>query len=265
MNIEPSIVTSLQPSKCVEPGNSTLYDPPVPSQLFARLYAAPCDTRDDASFATSVSKMSKIVSLVRMNFVRPSSGSPFASADRRNRVKHRFKHLRVVDVRRRDLTGKRHAACVYNQMVLGSELTSVGRVGPCCFAPPFARTLLESTAARFSLNRLRRLISTRSTSWIFCHTPDASHSCNRRQQLIPEPQPISIGRSSQGRPVFNTNRIPVKASRSGIRGRPPFGYSRNGGKRGSMMFHSFSGNSFRAMGKTYQEPCESTRAHGWFC
>jgi hypothetical protein len=47
---------------------------------------------------------------------------------------------------------------------------------------------------------------------------------SRRQQLMPEPQPISSGRYSQGMPVFSTNRMPLRACRWLIGLRP--GYRR---------------------------------------
>jgi hypothetical protein len=40
---------------------------------------------------------------------------------------------------------------------------------------------------------------------------------------MPLPQPSSRGKYSHGVPVLSTNRIPVRAARSLIRGRPPFG------------------------------------------
>ena len=52
-------------------------------------------------------------------------------------------------------------------------------------------------------------------------TPAACQSRSRRQQVMPDPQPISAGRSSHGKPVRSTNRMPVSAARSGIgAGRP---------------------------------------------
>jgi hypothetical protein len=53
------------------------------------------------------------------------------------------------------------------------------------------------------------------TRWILSHTPVACQSRSRRQQVMPDPQPISCGRYSQGMPVRSTKRIPVKAWRSG--------------------------------------------------
>src|SRR3954453_20668965 len=60
--------------------------------------------------------------------------------------------------------------------------------------------------------------------------PASCQSLNRRQQVMPEPQPISWGSISQGMPLFSTNRMPVRAARSSTGGRPPFG--RGGGDGG---------------------------------
>ncbi len=38
------------------------------------------------------------------------------------------------------------------------------------------------------------------------------------EQVMPEPQPISWGSISQGMPLFSTNRMPVRAARSSMRG-----------------------------------------------
>ncbi len=42
-------------------------------------------------------------------------------------------------------------------------------------------------------------------------TPASFQSWSRRQQVMPQPQPISAGRSSQGMPVLRTKRMPVRA------------------------------------------------------
>ena len=62
-----------------------------------------------------------------------------------------------------------------------------------------------------------------------CQTPACCQSRKRRQQVIPDPQPISWGRYSHGIPVLSTNRMPVSAARSGMRGRPGFSLSQRGG------------------------------------
>ena len=56
----------------------------------------------------------------------------------------------------------------------------------------------------------------------------------------PEPQPISWGSISQGMPDFSTKMMPVKAARSGTRGRPPLGLGGSGGSSGATMAHRSS-------------------------
>jgi hypothetical protein len=62
-----------------------------------------------------------------------------------------------------------------------------------------------------------------STRWSRCQTPALCQSRKRRQQVMPQPQPISRGSISQGMPDFSTNRMPVSAAPCGPRragGRP---------------------------------------------
>jgi hypothetical protein len=49
--------------------------------------------------------------------------------------------------------------------------------------------------------------------------------------VTPEPHPNCGGRSCQAMPVRSTNRIPLRAARSAMRGRPPRGF---GGGDGSI-------------------------------
>jgi hypothetical protein len=70
--------------------------------------------------------------------------------------------------------------------------------------------------------------------------PAFCQSRKRLQQVIPEPQPSSLGSISQGMPVRRTNTTPRRQARSGIRGRPPFGLDLAGGKRGAITFHKSS-------------------------
>ena len=55
-----------------------------------------------------------------------------------------------------------------------------------------------------------------------CHTPAACQSCSRRQQVTPDPHPISAGSISHGMPVRSTSRMPVNAAHDGTGGRPPW-------------------------------------------
>jgi len=65
-------------------------------------------------------------------------------------------------------------------------------------------------------------------------------SRRRRQQVMPDPQPISCGRYSHGMPVLRTKRIPVSAARSATIGRPPLGRGGCLGNSGSITAHRSS-------------------------
>ena len=65
-----------------------------------------------------------------------------------------------------------------------------------------------------------RAIGTTAFHGDFCHTPACCQSRSRRQQVIPEPQPIYWGSISQGMPLFNANKMPVSALQSSSGRRP---------------------------------------------
>jgi hypothetical protein len=79
-----------------------------------------------------------------------------------------------------------------------------------------------------------------STRWSRFQTPASCHSLRRRQQVIPDPQPISLGSISQGMPVLSTNTMPASVARLSTRGRPPLGLGGSFGKSGSITAHSSS-------------------------
>ncbi|MGF6735875.1 hypothetical protein OKW50_008048 [Paraburkholderia youngii] len=74
------------------------------------------------------------------------------------------------------------------------------------------------------------------------HTPACCQSRSLRQQLTPEPHPISAGKSRHRIPVLSTNRMPVSAARSGTGLRPGYLKRRGfaGGSSGSISVHSSS-------------------------
>lgn len=139
---------------------------------------------------------------------------------------------------------------------VGDEVVFAACFGPICgvwtrFVPPFrARSEALSTTARDQSIWSASWSLARRTSCNRCHTPAACQSRSRRQQVIPLPQPISWGRSSQPIPVFSTNTIPVSARRLSIGFRPGYRNRRGlgAGKSGAMSDHnllSMSGFAIR--------------------
>src|SRR6266436_4437636 len=80
-----------------------------------------------------------------------------------------------------------------------------------------------------------------------CQMPDCCQSRRRLQQVMPEPQPSSFGSISQGMPLRRTNTMPLRHTRSAIRGRPPCGLGLGNGKRGSITSRKMSGTGAAAI------------------
>jgi hypothetical protein len=145
-----------------------------------------------------------------------------------------------VDVCGRERYRERHASSVRNKVAFRTQFAAIRRVLADLFAPLLAGTLAESKDALSQSMRSafpRRSSSTRCSS---SHTPASCQSRRRRQQVLPLPQPSSLGSISQGMPLLRTKMMPAKAARSSTRGRPPLGFGGSGGSRGSMTSHSSS-------------------------
>lgn len=93
-----------------------------------------------------------------------------------------------------------------------------------------ARDQSSSPAAFSSASRMRCSCS---------KTPACCHRPKRRQQVCPEPNPSSRGRSCQAMSLCRTYRMPCRHSRSAI-GRGPGARSSQGGSNGSISAHESS-------------------------
>jgi hypothetical protein len=149
---------------------------------------------------------------------------------------------RVGTVRSGEAQGQRGATAIDEQVPFSAFF------GPICGAfagedpPKTARILWLSTQAfSQSISPARPRRSRRACSNFF-HTPRRCQKRSRRQQVTPEPQPISWGSSSQGMPLRRTKTIPVKQARSSTGGRPRLpGLALWPGSSGWMISQSSSG------------------------
>jgi hypothetical protein len=229
VNVVAPFVTHTQSSELVEPAYRSLDHPAQASQAAAVLRVALRDHRLDPTHPQEHAVQVRIVRPIGVQAIRFATGTTHLAADRRNRIDQRQQLGYVVLVGAGEPNGKRNAVRIRDEVVLRAFLAAIGRVGAGFFAPPTARTDPLSTTARdqsiWSAARSR----SKNRRWSRSQTPAACQSRRRRQQVIPEPQPISCGRYSQGMPVLSTKRIPVSASRSPTGGRPPLG---RGGRLG---------------------------------
>ena len=238
-----------QASELVQPAQRALHHPTVDSQPAAVGSETSRHHRLDATKPELLAMPFGVVPPVALNPVRSEPGPAHPAGNRRDRVHQRQQLGHIIAVRTREDDRQRDAIRVRDDVMFGAVLPAIRRVGADLRPPKTARTEALSTTAReksiWSAPR-SRASKARCTS---SHTPASCQSRSRRQHVMPEPQPISWGKSSQGIPVFNTKRIPVRTWRSssglrpGYRNRRRFG----GGRNGAMNSHNSSSKIGLAM------------------
>lgn len=216
MNVVAFLITNAKPPILMQPRNTAFYHPAIDAQS-ASVFSPSFSQQWDNSSAAKLSTMRLgVIAPITKNAIGTLKRSANLACDCRDTVNQRQQLCDVVTVCTGQYHRKRDAVSVRYQMVFRTFLAAIRWVWSCFDPPKTARTDDESTTAREKSIRsaCRNLFSI--TRCISSHTPAFCHSCSRRQQVIPQPQPISCGRSSQPIPVFNTNNIPVRASRFDI-------------------------------------------------
>lgn len=242
MDISSAFVAHPQTAVLVQPTQRALHDPTEYAQAAFGLGVAAGQERLNCP-PTKLSPVAlRIVSPIPAHPLWPATGASHASGHGRDGVDQRQKLGHVVPVGCRDLRRQGNAVGVRDDMVFGPLFAAVCGVGPSLGPPKTARTEAESTTARDQsiLSALRNFAN--SARWIFSHRPVCCQSRNRRQQVMPLPEPNSLGRYSQGMPVISTNNIPVRAWRLPIGLRPGYRCRRGlgGGNKGSSSAHNAS-------------------------
>ena len=250
------LISHTQATEALLPTNRPLDHPAVATQPHAALDPAPRDSRSDSSRTQLLPQGPVVIRLVGVQLRGALPRTPALTMHRSDRI-NRLKHLLAVrHVRPREHDRERQPTAVYHLVAFRARFAVIRWVGPDS-APflrgaPLARTLTESMLAR-----LQSICPSRSnqlnSSWCnLRHTPARCQSRRRRQQVIPEPQPISGGSISQGMPLRKTKRMPVSAARSDRRGRPRVPVrGGEGGSSGSINSQSASSTNCFAMRRVY--------------
>jgi hypothetical protein len=243
VDVRSSLIAHRQPAIPAKPRQRSLHYPSVPSQSLARVDTPPGDTRGYAPLPQGLSATREVVAFVGMQLLGTLPRSARTTArlpDRLDAIYSLLQELGVVDVCGAEYYRERDASSVRNNMALRARLSLIRRIRSGLLAPLLAGTLAESREALSQSSwsaSPRRSKSTRCSS---SHTPASCQSRKRRQQVEPEPQPISLGSISQGMPLLRTKTMPLRAARSSTRGLPPLSLGGSGGKRGSMISQSSS-------------------------
>ena len=220
MNARSPFVPQIESAKAMQPRQRALDDPPSAAESAAMRAAAFRQLAGDpASFECIPMRLRVIASIALHESWFPQRPTRTA-AQRRNAIDERQQLGHVVPVRRREARDDRNPVRVGKNMMFRPGLTAIGRVRSSLFPPRSARSEALSTTARARSSRPRRRNSVSKTQWSRFQTPARCHRTRRRQHVLPDPHPISLGSIFQGMPLRSTNRIPVNTARSGIGFRP---------------------------------------------
>ena len=234
MNLGPAFITNPKSAVLVAPGMGSLHHPAVASQAIFGLDPSARNAGLDASISARTTAPRVVVPFVGVQLGRSKPRSASGTRNGRNAIQQIFQDLGVVNVSGRQQQAQRNALSIDEKMMLRARFAFVCRVGAGLGAPFLAATVAESTATRLQSISPALPNFSNSERCSRCQTPAFCHSWRRRQQVMPLPQPISWGSISQGMPLRRTNKMPVRAARSGTRGRPPFGFGFSGGNRGAI-------------------------------
>ena len=220
--IGPAFIANSQPAELVKPTYRSLNHPAKDAKPAAVLGVPLGDDRFDAAYQKPLPVWGGVIRTVGKDRLRAMDRMTDPPGNRRNAIHKRDQLRHVVPVAARKPNGQWNPIGVSDDVMLRAAFPAVYRAGTGTFAPPTARTCeLSTTAADRSICSLPRSRSSRAL-WTFSHTPACCQVFRYRQQLMPDPQPISWGRSSQGMPVLSTNRMPVRTWRRSSALRPGY-------------------------------------------
>jgi hypothetical protein len=244
MDVVSFFVTYTKTAEFEQPTKDPLDDTTMNAQPTAVFRVSLGDERLDAALAQwHADFVFGVVGAIGERREGPLAATTARTFDGRNRVDQRDRGLRIVDVRPGVRDAQRRPLTIADNMPLRAIFAAIRGIGAGLRPPKSARTEQLSIATFDQSISLASPSSSSSTRQIFSHTPAACQSRKRRQQVMPDPQPSSWGKYSQGQPVRSTNKMPVSACRFDTRGRPPLGLARSGGNNGSIRSHNSSDSS----------------------
>lgn len=257
MNVVPTFVADPQSAELMEPGDRAFDHPAILTKTTAMFGITFGQHGLDSQSSQLTAMATRVVRSITMHAARPPSWSATLAADRRHRVHQRQQLPDIMHVGGRHFGRKHDPLGVGEQMMLAARFATIRGIGACFFPPCTARTEDESITARDQSIWSVACRRAKSVAWIWAQTPARCQSRSRRQAVIPDPQPSSLGSSSQGIPVRSTNKMAHRHLRSSSRLRP--GYRRRRffrGNNGEMTSHNASSKIGFAMSTP---PCAANR------
>ena len=248
MDIRSFFKANPQTAELMKPTVRAFDNPSKHAQTATVLGVAFGQHRLNATPSQSLAMGFGIVRSIALNTFGASPPSALAT-DFGNRLHQRDQLRYVVSIGSRQRCGQRDAVGIGENVMFRARFAAICGIRASLCASKTARTDVLSTTTRD-----QSICSASSSLWsntrrIFSHTPASCQSRSRRQHVMPDPHPISLGKYSQGMPVLRTNNIPVSTERLSFGFRPGFRRRRflGGGSSGSISFHNSSSKIGRAM------------------
>src|SRR3990172_8023050 len=207
-----SFVTYFETSEIAKPAQRSFHDVAGLAQAAAMLTLGPTVRSQkwlDATLLDLLNDRRRTVSRVSPESLWFAAGAPAAAGYGRNFIEHREGPVRIRLIGGPRLDHQRHSARVGDHMPFTAFFGAIGGIGSGVAPPKTARTEALSMTARESRIEPRLPKRRNSRRCNSGHTSAWVHSCRRRQQVTPLPQPISWGSMFQGSPLLRMNRIPV--------------------------------------------------------
>ena len=250
MNVGATFITNTQTTVLMKPRQGPFDNPTKYAQTTAMLASTFRQDRMDTHLPQCLTMGFRVIAAVTLHTVRPVAGATRLSCDSGNCINQRQQLCDIMAVSSGQNNRQGNAVGIGDYMMFRAGFTSIRGVWAGFCPPQRARTEALSTTARdqsiFSASR--SLFN--KARWILSQMPAFCQSRRRRQQVIPDPHPISCGRYSQPMPVLRTNKMPVKVLRLPTGFRPGYRNRRGlaGGSNGSISCHNSSSKIGLAMG-----------------
>jgi hypothetical protein len=193
VNTGTTLIANIESAKSMEPSQRALDDPaPAPQATAVRL-VAPRQDRGDAALPQFRAVPLGVVATIALQTVRPPTRRTGSSADGGHRIDQIEQLGDVVPIRRGQPRDERNPLAVGKNVMFRPGLAAIGRVRSSFFPPRNARREALSTIARARSRSPRRRNSVSIAVCNRFHTPARCHRTSRRQQVLPQPHPISFG------------------------------------------------------------------------
>ena len=193
-----SFVSDDEAPEAVDPGEGSLDDPAMLSQMAAAFDAPSGDAWRDGPRSQIAPAAVEVVGLVGMELGRTPTWAPPFLANWPDGIDDGGQRHAVVPVGSGQDDGERNAGPVDHDVALGPRFASIGRVRPRLVASLFVGTDEASTLARDQSICPAKFSRSSMCRWISSHSPASCQARSRRQQVMPEQPATSNGSRSHG-------------------------------------------------------------------